>query len=96
MPPMKMGDEDHNVFLFSPDDNDSNLQSFHMKNHFKAQAKHLEKKAKKLKKSGEKLHKEYKFRMAGPNHDDNLREELDELKKELKKLRKEINKLKKS
>ena len=86
MPPMKMGDEDHNVFLFSPDDNDSNLQSFHMKNHFKAQAKHLEKKAKKLKKSGEKLHKEYKFRMAGPNHDDNLREELDELKKELKKL----------
>lgn len=85
MPEIKFGDNDHNVFFFSPDDHESNLQSFH-----------LEKEVEKLKKSDEKLHKEYKLRMVGPKIDDNLREEVERLKKELKDLRKEIEILKKT
>jgi len=81
MPGMNFGNEDHNMFFFSPDGPDFEVHEKHMG---------------KMKKSGDKLHKEFKFRMAGPDHDDNLREEIEKLKKELKELRKEIKKLNKS
>ncbi|MEA1882292.1 MAG: PDZ domain-containing protein [Candidatus Marinimicrobia bacterium] len=92
MPPMKMGDEDHNVFFYSPDGGNFEIDEKKMKKH----VKRFKEEAERLKKSGKKLHKEYRFRMDDSEHNDDIRVELDKLKKELKKLRKEINKLKKS
>tara|TARA_Y100000294_G_scaffold160539_1_gene164254 strand:- start:34649 stop:35563 length:915 start_codon:yes stop_codon:yes gene_type:complete len=92
MPMIELNGDDHDVLFFSPEGGNFEIDEEHLKKH----ANHLKEKTEKLRKSGEKLHKEYKFRMAGPRYNDNLRDEMDELKKELKELRKEIRKLKKS
>jgi len=85
MPMMDFGDDDHNVFFFSKDDQD-----------FQLHTKHLKEEVKKLKKSGQKLKKKHKMRMVAPMPDHDVHKDIEKLKKELEALRKEIQKLKKS
>ncbi len=85
MPMMDFGDDDHNVFFFSKDDQD-----------FQLHTKHLKEKVKKLKKSGQKLKKKHKMRMVAPMPDHDVHKDIEKLKKEIEALRKEIQKLKKS
>jgi hypothetical protein len=85
MPMMDFGDDDHNVFFFSKDDQD-----------FQLHTKHLKEEVKKLKKSEQKLKKKHKMRMVAPMPDHDVHKDIEELKKEIEALRKEIQKLKKS
>jgi len=85
MPMMDFGDDDHNVFFFSKDDQD-----------FQLHTKHLKEEVKKLKKSGQKLKKKHKMRMVASIPDHDVHKDIEKLKKELEALRKEIQKLKKS
>ena len=85
MPMMDFGDDDHNVFFFSKDDQD-----------FQLHTKHLKEEVKKLKKSEQKLKKKHKMRMVAPMPDHDIHKDIEKLKKEIEALRKEIQKLKKS
>ncbi|PCJ48607.1 MAG: hypothetical protein COA72_05025 [Candidatus Neomarinimicrobiota bacterium] len=85
MPMMDFGDDDHNVFFFSKDDQD-----------FQLHTKHLKEEVKKLKKSEQKLKKKHKMRMVAPMPDHDVHKDIEKLKKEIEALRKEIQKLKKS
>ena len=85
MPMMDFGDDDHNVFFFSKDDQD-----------FQLHTKHLKEEEKILKKSGKKLKKKHKMRMVAPMPDHDIHKDIEKLKKEIQALRKEIQKLKKS
>ena len=82
---MDFGDDDHNVFFFSKDEQD-----------FQLHTKHLKEEEKILKKSGEKLKKKHKMRMVAPMPDHDIHKDIEKLKKEIQALRKEIQKLKKS
>ena len=85
MPMMDFGDDDHNVFFFSKDEQD-----------FQLHTKHLKEEEKILKKSGKKLKKKHKMRMVAPMPDHDIHKDIEKLKKEIQALRKEIQKLKKS
>ena len=85
MPMMDFGDDDHNVFFFSKDEQD-----------FQLHTKHLKEEEKILKKSGKKLKKKHKMRMVAPMPDHDVHKDIEKLKKEIEALRKEIQKLKKS
>lgn len=85
MPMMDFGDDDHNVFFFSKDDQD-----------FQLHTKHLKEEVKKLKKFEQKLKKKHKMRMVAPMPDHDVHKDIEELEKEIEALRKEIQKLKKS